>query len=172
MLEKKGWILGLWGDRVDWTEDYIIGQRWQKSHGTISRCDVLGQRRSEGEAVWRESKRMSPEWVKLSWGAWGSSVDISRACCIYSLGAQGRAQLGEGNWSLSEEVIDIGNEGEQQAELPMFLEQEERSWETANELGEGRQKIGRWGLLEAEGRELEGEWVTYPQSRTPWRVWP
>lgn len=98
-LERRGWILGLWGDRVDWTEDYMWGQRRQKSHGTISRCDVLGQGAQKEKQVGGESKRMSPEWVKLSWGAWGSSMDISRRCCIYSLGAQGRAQLGEGNWA-------------------------------------------------------------------------
>ena len=51
------------------------------------------------------------------------------------------------------EVVDIGNEGVQQAELPMFLEQEEEELGRPQMSWEGRQKIGRWGLLEAEGRE-------------------
>ena len=26
VLERRGWILELWGDRVDWTEDCMWGQ--------------------------------------------------------------------------------------------------------------------------------------------------
>lgn len=48
----------------------VCGDRWQKSHGTISRCDALEQG-TQKKQVGGDSKRMSPEWVKLSWGLGG-----------------------------------------------------------------------------------------------------
>ena len=98
--ERRGGVLELWGDRVDWTKDCMWGQRQQKSHGTISRCDALGQGAQKEKQVGGESRRMSPEWVEFSWGAWGHLwTSLGGAAFTSSLGAQGRAQLGEGGWA-------------------------------------------------------------------------